>query len=371
MGSHQRRYPDYIRALDGNYFLSANYILRRGNGDVLSVFGHLDTILRPISRGVSRLLSRRGSSLATSVDLARQDDLTTHFNAVRDNVLQRMHDSPIVRELLSRPAWDRSSRELWEANLAQIIGDEFYKNPLFNQYRDTGDVLAGGIVTVANVDINGLTPESRFACTEMSILHALMQQLVENEFLQPGGDSLRTRGQYYLATGTVTSSAPIDGRHAWVVSSLTGNVIESTDRENPYCQGVDANHSFDRVLAGYPPGFRPVEMSAAGRSLLPLDGLLVYNTGHDGSRSADIRAGFRLRLFEMGQLSHADTLSGNGMLFTNYGAVRRAGVIRYRELSRSRSEDALERSGAPEADAAAEAPSVWRRLYHRFFSPGL
>jgi hypothetical protein len=208
----------------------------------------------------------------------------------------------------------------------------------------------------------------------MAILRALAQQRVEDEFLQPGGDSLRTRGKYYVALGTLTlSEEPVvtNRTHAWVVSSLTGNVIESTNRDTPYWQGTEANHSFDRVLAGYPMGFLGLKSFDGGQTVESIGVYTnVYNTGHDGSRMADTRARFRLRLFEMGQPAHADTLSGGGLLVTDYTAVNRFGLVRYRELNGySQVSSAAPPSAGPEAGGPEENMTLLQRWSRYLFNP--
>jgi hypothetical protein len=369
MTDRPRRYPDRIRAIDGNYFLSADYIMRAGNGDGDTILGQIP----PFARFIDRFFQVRGGASALSVDFGREGELAGAFNAVCQNALERLRASPVVRELLARSTWDRAGRERWEATLAQVIGDEFSKNPLFAQYRNVGQMIAGRIPVAGNVDLNGLTPEGRFACHEMSILHALAQQLVENHFLQPGGGSLRTRGQYYVALGTLThgdDTAPGNRRHAWVVSSLTGNAIESTVREAPYQQGAEPNHSFDRVLAGYPVGFRTVRAHEGGQTVESVGiRTIVYNSGHDGSSMADTRARFRLRLFEMGQLAHADTLSGRGMLLTDYTAVNRLGLRRYRELNGYSRDSSAPSSGEPQAGGPEESMTLLQRWSHYLFGP--
>jgi hypothetical protein len=328
----------------------------------------------PVVRGIDRLFARRGGFTHASVDLGREGELARAFNGVCQNAVERLRASAGVRELLGRPAWDRASRERWEATLAQILSGEFSKNPLFAKYRDTGDPLPGGSRVMGNVDINGLTPGGRYVCEEMSILHALAQQRVEDRFLQPGGGSLRTRGQYYVASGTLTfSEEPVANNttHAWVVSSLTGNVIESTNRHSPYWQGTDGNHSFERVLAGYPMGFRALKSFDGGRTVESIGMYTnVYNTGHDGSSTADTRARFRLRLFEMGQLAHADTLSGGGLLTTDYIAVNHEGLVRYRELNGYGREPVFAQpSPGAEAGASEEGTTLLGRWSHYLFGP--
>jgi hypothetical protein len=131
MAYRPRLYPDRIRAIDGNYFISADYIL-----------GHLDGMVASLVRGIERLFPVRGGATALSVDLGREGALAGALNAVCQNALERVRASSVVRELLARPAWDRAGRERWEATLAQIICDEFSKTPLFAQYRNIGRLAA-------------------------------------------------------------------------------------------------------------------------------------------------------------------------------------------------------------------------------------
>jgi hypothetical protein len=160
-----RIYPETIRAIDGNYFLSADYILRTGDchGD------------------------RDPQSPNFFLDLNRPSELTRQLDDVYRRVMERLRDpSSTAQNLLRLPTWDRRTREMWEAELAQIIGHEFQQTPLFREYRPDGTRLPGNPYR----SLNDLTETSRFVCHEMAVLHTLMQQRVENEFLPADGDSV-------------------------------------------------------------------------------------------------------------------------------------------------------------------------------------
>src|SRR5262245_55084327 len=111
------RYPEVIRAIDGNFFISADYILRTGSANG-QFYGDL-----PIH-------------VDLTVDLNRDSELKTHFDAVYANVMERMRTSPLVRGLLHVQTWTATTREMWEEGVARIVADEFRKNPFFHQYRD-------------------------------------------------------------------------------------------------------------------------------------------------------------------------------------------------------------------------------------------
>lgn len=181
------------------------------------------------------------------------------------------------------PGWGRSQREAWEANLGQIVSEEMGEEPLFSEYRASGLRLS---------NFNTLSDQRKFDCSEMSVVEALLMQRVENDDDVLGSinsdrpNDLRRAGDYYVVEGFY-ADASVSEWHQWHISSITGNVFESTINSGSmpvYYQSMEgSNWSFDRFIAGFPFVGVPASVDEDAMTTTPLmypEEIAIYNQGY-------------------------------------------------------------------------------------------
>ncbi len=194
------------------------------------------------------------------------DPFTSALETVRHNTIERIQNDPEMQALLQDPNWSEGDRIKWEAKLSQITSEELNKIQGLGTYRLEGDQHVDGSQTEIrpdrlndlNEDILNGSQKVEFDCEAMSVVEGTLMQAVENTFLagnDPSPDNLKFAGNYFYTTGGVffgPSSGGVGG-HAYVLSSVTGNVFEATaDPDSRYGNDsyriTDAN--FVEIIAG-------------------------------------------------------------------------------------------------------------------------
>ena len=274
------------------------------------------------------------------IDLNEQNEVTDALNTIRENTLARIEDSQVLQDLLAKSEWDYDDRATWESHVSKIVSEEYNKIPGLGDYRNES---MGGNQRIR--DFKFLAPDIRDGtavvendCETMRSLEGIVLTQIEKELLPDEGQNdgdFKINGAYVAANGGVKYSiAQETGGHAFLISTLTGNIIEGTadpdDGFLPYNDtGVD--YSFADFIAGRLAATQAVEFSPHEPTTMRF-GISVY--GSYFGEADDYIMDRRETLIEEGDFAaledtvfNRDTLSTNEEYFKS--AFYRAGEVIY------------------------------------------
>lgn len=174
------------------------------------------------------------------------DSLTQAIADVREAVKVAIANDPDMQALLADPNWSEGDRVAWERGLTEIVSEELDKIPGLDQYTVTGgegkryaENRASTFNSISE-DLDNGTNKWEVDCETFSAIKGSIMQMVENETLpkveNPDPSNLKFAADYFYATGNVFFGPSSGyGGHAFVMSSVTGNIIETTaDPSSPY-----------------------------------------------------------------------------------------------------------------------------------------
>jgi|GEM_PF-7001297 len=254
-----RRYPEYIQGLDGKYFVSAESILKHGS------YSFTYPPPEVAGRGGGHAVS--GSGQVVTVRTTGDGPYAQRYQAMYRQVTERVRGDPQLSALLALPSWNKEQRTQWEARLAGIVADVHRQDPVLGDYRLTDPQKVPD-------DFNNVVtdPSTWYVCEQMAVTKSLLMQQAEQEMLgRVQGGGLKQVGQYFIQSGDVKPVLNAFGnpsyRHANIISSATGAVIEATANgfgasvptaENAaYHVHVNPGFTADHAFAGYPMLTRP------------------------------------------------------------------------------------------------------------------
>lgn len=185
-----------------------------------------------------------------SLDLNAGDDLTKAMADIQKRVEARLAKSPSVKALFVKSEWDMKDRIAWEKEFALTLAEERHHTPGLDAYRSTGDSKFHARVRSAKIndlskDIHDNTAFFEFDCEQMTAVDGIIMQKIEDGVLPAQSPSLKKAAPYIRATGLIymeldtflgQGDPMVVGNHVFLISSLTGNIIEST--ANPFDQEV-------------------------------------------------------------------------------------------------------------------------------------
>jgi hypothetical protein len=203
------------------------------------------------------------------VDWEADDLFNERINEIEMNVTKRVSQHDALQDLINKPEWANQDRVSWEFHLSEIVSEEVNKVSGFEEYRSSSKNIIGTL-------FDGIDRESRaneisrdletggqaieFDCELMTIVEGSIIQRVENTLLPEGseeGGGYKEAGNYFYAQSQVSYDPQRDDPdewrgHAYIISSVTGNIIEATadpdDNEHPYKFNVDSNFSFGEFI---------------------------------------------------------------------------------------------------------------------------
>ena len=226
--------------LAGNSASNFQAILRTGNANSDRIFG---------------IIPAQGS---LSVDFAAKDSLTTSLNKIRRIATERLESDSFIQELLTKPVWTKQDRIDWESVLSNIVTREAHKIAGLKTYR--ADIAFPGysVAPYSNklndlsYDITHDTKHFAYQCAQQAFLEGIVMQQIENKLLpkEDVGNNYKHRSNYFYMTGDVDFAGSDGiGRHAFIMSSVTGGLTESTLSLNSY-SSPKPGMSFERFVRG-------------------------------------------------------------------------------------------------------------------------
>lgn len=292
-----KRYPDTVRLVNGRFAVSADFILREGKYDSF----------RPHELS-------EADSFSYIADTKGEGTYATNYRDILKKIILRAENDDVINDLRSKEGWDSSERQIWETALSAIVSEEHAKNALLGAYRKTNLPEKDG--SLVPYDLNNVE-NYRYVCTEMAITESMLLQQAESTLLEnKGGEGFKRIGQYFIVPGDLLWDEE-GNPHAWAVSSLTGNIIETTDINKneglPYTANLSSDYTFDHMLAGYPAitTWQTI-FTYPGRSfgqdtelLKGSEAFAIYTTQYDVAQSRLGQIPERLRLLRLGQYENA------------------------------------------------------------------
>lgn len=211
-----------------------------------------------------------------NIDWKSKDEYTDAIKTLEDLVADRISENEKLQKLLKKENWNEQDRETWEREVSKIVAQDIHGSiPGLGNYRtlphpnvpdakksETNSPRLNDISS----DIKNDTEKETFNCVGQSVLMGILMQKMDKRFLPPAENvapgNMRHAANYYLAVGRVTYGQESDkmGGHAFVVSPITGNIIEGTSnpwdndvrrRQEPYKETPDG-YTFMDFLKGKP-----------------------------------------------------------------------------------------------------------------------
>ena len=216
---------------DGFYGLvSCHHIHDKGD---IRIYNEREDLIQTIDMSFKNLLPG---------DEAVDNPLAYIFATMSMQAAVKIKSSDVVSQLLEKPVWSHTDREDWEEEVANIVSETMFGMQGLNLYRTSSrdDVIRPKSLNRVVEDIVHGTAYIEFDCEGMSAFEGMMVQSMEDLFLPLQGEDrcvLKQAHKYYVAAGNVSSGRGI-GAHAFIVSSATGNIIESTDTPNAVVSGT-------------------------------------------------------------------------------------------------------------------------------------
>lgn len=198
------------------------------------------------------------------IDWNKEDHFNLAIDTVEVNTLERIARSDTLQSLLNQQNWTKEDRVAWESGISQIVNEETDKIRGLGEYRITTNTDGNPTATRRALWVNELSSDIRdgthlieFDCETMSIFEGSVLQRVENQLLPEANtaNNFRQAATYFYvdARANFNWKDPDFGGHAFIMSSLTGNIIEATAQPDknhfpPYRESVDPDWSFEKFL---------------------------------------------------------------------------------------------------------------------------
>lgn len=202
----------------------------------------------------------------TYVDWDADDAYTRAVDQAHQAAVARIQEDPNLQRLLELESWDREDRIEWERGVSEIVSEEVDKIPGLDRYRTPNydedpaqdDPSAPSPTPVFRIndlssDILAGTSEIEYDCDIMAVTEGAIIQQIEDTHLPDQSTidgSLKQASAYYMGSGQLIVINPDametePGYHAYIVSSATGAIIETT------ADPSEMQVSYLAPLAGY------------------------------------------------------------------------------------------------------------------------
>lgn len=205
------------------------------------------------------------------INLNEQNVVTDAIKTIRTNAVQDIKNNPILQNLLRKAEWNYDDRTTWESYTSKIVSERHDEIQGLNVYRNA-QISAVARVTDLKDLREDLGKSDSFAiehdCESMRSIEGIVLTQIENELLPSSpqnSDDYKTSGAYVAINGgvkyTIEQKAAV---HAFLISALTGNIIEGTAepdiRRLPYSD-TGKDYTYADFIAGKPTATQYVEIS--------------------------------------------------------------------------------------------------------------
>jgi hypothetical protein len=201
-----------------------------------------------------------------NIDWDRDDAFTRALEKIRLNAVATIRDDEHLGPLLDKESWTRRDRIIWEATVSDIVSHEVQQIKGLDEYR-TSSALPSFLRLGGNdsptrptclndlaTDIEGGTKKTEFDCEGMSAVKGTTLQYIDNFFLPDSAkkSDFKVSSSYYYTVGTLNEGGSNSfGKHAFVCSSATGNIIEATASLYSYSLSRREDFTFADFLRGH------------------------------------------------------------------------------------------------------------------------
>jgi hypothetical protein len=203
------------------------------------------------------------------IDWESDDLFNQRIDEIEKCVLERVSQHDDLQGLINKTEWTTEDRLSWEFHLSEIVSEEVNKVAGFEEYRRSGatkiealfsDVDRESHANEISRDLENGTQNIEFDCELMTLVEGTILQRVENGLLPESSETegdYKKLGNYFYAQSQVAYNPHEDDRsewrgHAYIISSVTGNIIEATadpdDGKHPYTFNMDPNFSFEEFV---------------------------------------------------------------------------------------------------------------------------
>lgn len=202
------------------------------------------------------------------IDWGADDAFNDAYQTILERSIERIENDPALYDLRIQSSWGHEERIAWERTISNIVSEEMDAIPGLDQYRlATEDYpetsLRAQWVNALSTDIEGNTISVEHDCETMTIIEGSILQRLDEHFLPVrtpealSSGNLMVQSNYFYADGEVSfdpnDTAP--SRHAFIVSSATGNIIEATLDPNrhfldSYIESADSDWGFEKFVHG-------------------------------------------------------------------------------------------------------------------------
>lgn len=227
--------------------ISISEILRTGEVTILPDLNPLWRVLGVLIPSIGKKIDEYRKAQDThnyTLHLETDDAFTRSVEKAIQAQFSAIDHSPVLQDLLQKPAWRLNDRALWEQHVGTIASREMHA--LFGRYRTEGlsSVKRTPSLNDLSSDLDNNEEKIEFDCEATSIVKGIMMQLADDHFLPP---QVETEGTYKIPTSYYYVTQP---GHAFLVSPTTMNVIEG---EQPlYFRNVNPWLDFHQFAQGEP-----------------------------------------------------------------------------------------------------------------------
>ncbi len=175
------------------------------------------------------------SYLNQYIDLGEKNAVTDAIETVRKLSTQDIIQDKILQEVLNKPEWTYDDRTTWESRVSNIVSARFDEIPGLDSYRNA--IQYDGVTRITDFkdmapDIENGTSLFEYDCETTRSLEGIVLTLLEQEEAKLSdqtlkNDNYKVKSNYIAVNAGVKFSinTPVSD-HAFLMSSLTGNIIE-------------------------------------------------------------------------------------------------------------------------------------------------
>lgn len=196
------------------------------------------------------------------LDLNEQNAVTDAIKEIERLARQDIAESQELQDLLAKDTWSYKDRCQWERMTSEIVSKRHDEVIGLDKYRTEGDDPVKREADLAKLgeDVGKTNPKYEHDCESMRSIEGIVLSLIEKKEpalrSNPSQDGdYKIKGNYIAVNGGVKFSIEQEtGGHAFLISSLTGNIIEGTadpddNRLSPY-NDTGENYNYADFIAG-------------------------------------------------------------------------------------------------------------------------
>lgn len=185
-----------------------------------------------------------------SLDLEAQDEFNKALKTIETNTKRRIEASAPLTSLLRKDSWTVEDRVQWEHNVATMASEERHRIPGLGSYRSIFNrefhaQKRPARINDLSIDIRDGSEVMEFDCEQMTAVDGIILGRLEKTLLPQNAGGLKRAVSYARSTGYIymefdtfsgVKDPSVSGHHVFLLSPLTGNIIEAT--ANPLANEV-------------------------------------------------------------------------------------------------------------------------------------